>query len=70
MRIRNLKCSIFKQKKSKVLNKEPSNIDSYNSVIHAIIDAIDTKNIDDIENFSNDINNNNKIDVNFELYNS
>ena len=43
---------------------------NHNSVIDTIVNAIDTKNINNIEKLSKEINKNSKNDVIFELYNN
>jgi len=52
------------------MDKKNLKDDSNNSVIHAIIEATDNKNINDIEKLTKDFNKNNKSDIIFELYNN
>jgi len=49
---------------------EHLNVDSHNSVIDTVVDAIDNKNINDVEKLNKEINENSKSDVIFELYNN
>ena len=55
---------VAKKRKLNNLNNEPSSIDSRKSIIN----AIDNKNIDEIEKLSKKINKNKKIDIIFEIY--
>jgi len=57
---KNLIKKIIKIEKSEDSYEELFNIDIYNISLYSIIDAIDTKNIEDIKKLSKEINENNK----------
>ena len=66
----NLIKKLVKKENPKDSSEESFNIDPYIVILHSIIEAIDTKNIEDIKFLNKDMNENNKNDIIFELYNN